>query len=155
MSRALLIGVTGTALALAAVALDPDRALSGWLAAFAFWAGVPLGALLLLLLIRVLPGAWSAVLARVAAPAALLAPLVAAAGLPVAFDLGAIYPWTHGGLATPFRAAYLSAPFFLVRSLVFLAAFYLAPKYGVLAARRRRAAAPGSAPPTAPLPGRP
>ena len=42
-----------------------------------------------------------------------------------------------------------------LQTLVFLAAFYLAPKYGVLAARRRRAVAPGSAPPTAPLPGRP
>jgi manganese/iron transport system permease protein len=42
-----------------------------------------------------------------------------------------------------------------LQTLVFLAAFYLAPKYGVLAARRRQAVAPGSAPPSAPLPDRP
>jgi hypothetical protein len=122
MTRTLLLGLTATALALAAVVLAPREALFGWLAAFAFWAGVPLGALLLLMMTRAVPGAWSQVLAPVVVPTALLLPLAALAGVPVALDLSAVYSWTLGDLETPFRTAYFSAPFFLVRSVLFLAA---------------------------------
>ena len=123
MTRALTLGLAAGALALAAVAIDPAGALFGWLAAFAFWSGVPLGALLLLLTMRVLPGPWSEPLAPLAATAASLLPLVALTAVPIALDLPAVYAWTAGDLGTPFRSLYLSQPFFLLRSLAFLAVF--------------------------------
>ena len=97
-------------------------ALPGWLAAWAFWAGVPVGAVMLLMLMRVVPGAWSEALAPAAGVVALLVPLVALAWLPVAFGLGTLYRWTEATPETAFRAAYLTQWFALTRSGVFLAA---------------------------------
>lgn len=119
--RLLVAGLVFTGAALAAVVLAPDRAGFGWLAALAFWAGVPVGALALLLILRILPGPWAEALGPVAAPAARLLPLVALAGLPVALDLAALYPWARAPLDTAFRAAWLQPVPWLARSALFLA----------------------------------
>jgi hypothetical protein len=121
VSRTLALGLAATAAALAAVVVAPGQALFGWLAAWAFCAGLPVGALLLLLMLRVLPSRWSELLAPFAVPVALLLPLAALTGLPLALDLGAVYPWAGGALDTPFRAGWLSPPAFLLRSLLFFA----------------------------------
>jgi hypothetical protein len=125
MTRLALGGLVLTALALAATVVAPDRALFGWLAALAFWAGVPIGALVLLLAMRVLPGPWADALAPLAAPAASLLPLVALAGLPLALDLAAVYPWVDTPLDTAFRTTWLAPGFWVARSLLFLAAGFV------------------------------
>jgi hypothetical protein len=117
-----LAGLGLAGFTLAAVLVDPGKALFAWLAAVAFWAGIPVGGLALLLVMRVLPGAWSAPLAPHAAALAALLPLVAVAGLPVALDLGALYPWVRAPLDTPFRSAWLAPAFWFARSGLFLAA---------------------------------
>lgn len=133
MTRLAVAGGALAALALVAVVVAPDRALFGWLAALAFWAGVPIGALALLLVMRILPGPWAEALAPLAAGAARLLPLVALAALPLALGFGALYPWAHGPLETPFRDAWLSPPFWTVRGMAFLA---LGTALAVLPGRR-------------------
>jgi hypothetical protein len=109
MTRTLLLGLAATALALAAVVLAPREALFGWLTAFAFWGGVPLGALPLLMMTRVVPGPWSQVLAPVVVPAALLLPLAALAGLPIGARPGCA--WAAARCAAPApRRAWISRP---------------------------------------------
>ncbi len=121
MSRTLsLAGGAAAVLALLAALLDPARALPGWLVAFAFWSGVPVGALFLLMLMRILPGPWS-VLAPATSVAALLMPLAVLAALPVALGLATLYPWSAGDLGTAFRSGYLSGWFAGLRSGIFFA----------------------------------
>ena len=52
------LGVIGCAASLLLAGLDPKAVLAGWLAGFVFWSAVPLGALLLHMMTRVIPGAW-------------------------------------------------------------------------------------------------
>jgi hypothetical protein len=115
----LATGLLLTALAVVTTLLVPG-ALFGWLAATAFCAGVPIGALFLLLLTRIVPGPWRAAVAPGAAPLARLLPLVALAGLPIAFGLATLYPWVGASLETPFRAAWLTPVGWLIRAVAFL-----------------------------------
>jgi hypothetical protein len=136
MTRLALVGAFLAAIALAATALAPGRALFGWLAALAFWAGVPVGALALLLVMRILPGPWSDALEPFPTMAARLLPLVALGALPLAFDFGVVYPWVHEAPETAFRAAWLAPPFWVARATIFLAAgtaLAFAPGYRPLA----------------------
>ncbi len=139
MSLTRLTGaVVCTALAVIAAGFAPERALPGWLAAFAFCAGVPVGALWLLMIMRMVPGAWSEALAPGAAAAALLLPLVALAAVPLALGLDVLYPWTRIDLGTPFRAVWFDEGFAVLRSLVFLGAGFLAAVVLAGAGRRVR-----------------
>jgi hypothetical protein len=70
------------------------------------------------MILRLTPGDWRQDLAG---PLEALIRLVPAGGLfclPVLFSLSAIYPWMHQHQPTGFRAAYLSAPFFIGRIVV-------------------------------------
>lgn len=104
------------ALALAAAALvaltavyRTDAAAQAWLAAYLFWAGLPIGALFLVLTHGLTGGEWALTL-RPALFAMLRAmPLLALLLIPVLFGARLIYPWAmvheHGWLALPFFVA--------------------------------------------------
>jgi hypothetical protein len=103
---------------LAGVILCGGFAWRAWLAAAFLAASVPVGAVGLLMTLYLVPGGWRRGLEpTVGAQVRLLAPALLA-GAPVFFGLFALYPWTHQDQATGFRAAYLSVPGFIVRSLV-------------------------------------
>ncbi|TPE51053.1 hypothetical protein [Amaricoccus solimangrovi] len=113
-------GLLVTAAALGAILLAPG-ALFGWLAAAAFWAGVPVGALFLALLARVTPGPWRAAVGPGATWLARLLPFVALAGVPVALGLATLYPWVGAPAETAFRGLWLSEAGWLIRAALFLA----------------------------------
>ncbi|WP_343715550.1 hypothetical protein [Inquilinus sp.] len=141
-AHARTLGIAGAAcclLTLAAVLLDPAAALRGWLAAAAFCTGAPIGAVLLVMMMRLIPGAWAGALMPAAEALTLLLPLAALALLPVLAGLGAIYPWADGAPLNGFQAGYLTPWFFTLRTIAWFAAL---TGLAVLLLARRRASAP-------------
>jgi hypothetical protein len=82
---------------------------------------VPIGALALLMIMRLAPGDWSEELGPFMEAQVLILPLGALLILPVLAETGALYAWTHESQSTPFRAAYLSQAGFIARTVVWYA----------------------------------
>jgi hypothetical protein len=121
VSRLPIVGIAGCALALALLFVDARAALGGWLAAAVWLGALPVGALGLLMMMRLIPGPWRGELGLWAERTLLLMPLAALALVPVLIGVGRLYPWVdlplHG-----YRAAYLSVWTYELRSIVFFGA---------------------------------
>jgi len=114
-----VVAIIGTVAAIALIGLgsiDAHAALAGWLAAFALWSGVPLGALLLALMATLIPGGWRSETDVQARALVALLPLAVAAILPILIGVRDIYPWTEEA-----GRFYLNAGWFASRSIGFLA----------------------------------
>ncbi|MGF1623608.1 MAG: hypothetical protein ACFCVH_01885 [Alphaproteobacteria bacterium] len=96
-----------------------EAALAAWLSAAFLWSAMPIGAVGLLMTMRLVPGRWRVELAIPVEAQAVLLPLAALALLPVLFGIGGLYPWAD---AAPdgFRSAYLQPWFFSLRSALWL-----------------------------------
>jgi hypothetical protein len=129
--RLLALGLAACALALLAAFVAPAPALRAWLAALLAWSAVPIGAVGLLLMMRLIPGAWHAELGLHAEAAGLLLPLVALCLLPVLLGMGSIYPWVRDPPANAFQSTYLAPWFFALRSLAWLALLHLLAFAGI------------------------
>jgi hypothetical protein len=120
-NRPLIVGIVACVLALALVFVDTRAALGGWLVAAVWIGSVPIGALGLLMMMRMIPGPWRAELALPTQRLTLLMPVAALAMVPVLVGVGRLYPWVdlplHG-----YRAVYLSVWAFELRTIVFFAA---------------------------------
>ena len=121
MNRPLIVGAVAYVLALGLVFVDTRAALGGWLVAAVWIGSIPIGALGLLMMMRMIPGPWRDELALPTQRLTLLMPLAALAMVPVLVGVGRLYPWVdlplHG-----YRAAYLSVWTFELRTIVFFAA---------------------------------
>ena len=121
MNRPLIVGAVACVLALGLVFVDTRAALGGWLVAAVWIGSIPIGALGLLMMMRMIPGPWRDELALPTQRLTLLMPLAALAMVPVLVGVGRLYPWVdlplHG-----YRAAYLSVWTFELRTIVFFAA---------------------------------
>jgi hypothetical protein len=122
--RALVWPIAGAVCCLAALivcVVVGHAAWRGWLAATVLCMSLPTGAIGLVMTMRLIPGAW----ARNAAPflqqEALLLPIGAAALLPVLIWMGTIFTWVGQRQDTPFRAVWLTAPFFIARAVIWIA----------------------------------
>jgi len=109
--------------------IAPRTAAAGWLVGFAFWSEVAGGGLLLMMIHRLTGGRWGEVLRPVIEAMAATIPLLLVLIVPLFIAIPAIYPWFDGadGVKPDVLAHYLNTPFFVVRSLIVLAA------WGVLA----------------------
>jgi len=118
MRIVVLLGVVAALVLIALGFADLHAVLAGWLAAFALWSGVPLGALLLTMIAALIPGRWRSETEVQARALVTLLPLVGIAVLPILIGARGLYPWTEetGRL-------YLSTGFFVLRSIVFLVIF--------------------------------
>ena len=113
-------GIIGVIVAVAALLLalaGPRDALTGWLAAAAFVAGLPAGALMLLLMMRLIAGKWVDDLAGPARLLGALWPLAALAFVPVLIGMAAIYPWFGATPHSAFAGVWLNPVFFVVRTV--------------------------------------
>ena len=131
----LAAGIVASLAVLAAVLADPRMALRAWLAAAFFWSGVPIGAIALLMMMRLIPGIWSSELGVAVEAATMLMPVAALVLVPVLLGTGALYPWAGEAPRTGFRGLYLSQPFFSIRSVAWFA--LLCVLAFLLIARRR------------------
>ena len=95
-------------------------AAAGWLAAFVFWCGPPIGSLLWMMIHRLTGGRWGFALGPVFAPTAMLVPLVAVLLIPVLVAMPALYSWMHGGsdVIPSVAHIYLNPPAFIIRSVI-------------------------------------
>ncbi|HWL69539.1 MAG TPA: hypothetical protein VNS22_14290 [Geminicoccus sp.] len=119
--RPAVAGAAACLLALLLVLWSPRQALGGWLSAFLFWTSVPIGALVLVMMMRLIPGKWTEELAPTAEAAMLLLPLGVAAVLPVLLGMHVLYDWTQGVEPKGMRAVYLTPWFFVLRTALFWA----------------------------------
>jgi hypothetical protein len=121
--RLLATGCGVLVLAEIAVVLFPELQ-RAWLAASLFWSAIPAGAVGLLMLMRLVPGAWDFELQAPTEAACLLQPLVWLLHLPLLLALRHLFVWTHAEAANTFQGVYLAPGFFVFRTLawfVFLA----------------------------------
>jgi len=100
-------------------------AMHGWLAATFFWTSVPMAALMLLMMMRLIPGAWDIEMMIATEAACLLAPIAALAFVPVLVGMRVLYPWTGQEQETAFRAAYLSTLSFAGRTVLWFALLFV------------------------------
>jgi hypothetical protein len=138
MIRAAALGVVGLAATAAGGALDARRALYAYLAAFVYWVGIALAAMIFLMANEAANSKWYIVVRRVleALPAALT--VLAVLFLPIALGLGKVFPWVDPAAAThvpvqpwahgeaqlavhlwEHRHPWMNVPFFLVRAAVY------------------------------------
>jgi hypothetical protein len=129
-AKAAGVGVLFTAIALAAIFVDAKAALFSYLVAFTYWAGVALGALILLMIFHAFRAKWMVVLRRPLETMAATLPLFLLLAVPVLINLGDIYSWVNPD-AKMFsahelhllhnKAKYLNVPFFVVRTIGYFA----------------------------------
>jgi hypothetical protein len=124
---ALIVGVAG--LAATAVRGNLKIALFSYLVAFAYWLGLALGALLLVMIWRAAKSKWPVVTRRVFEVMAATVSLFAVLFLPIAAFYKEIYPWAAPSEDMSeevlhlfhHRAVYLNGPFFFIRAAIYFA----------------------------------
>ncbi|NLS17664.1 hypothetical protein HGP16_13970 [Rhizobium sp. P40RR-XXII] len=120
-----LLTISGAVFCLAVLAMMlvlPGPASMGWLAAFVFTSAVPIGALCLAMMMRIIPGSWRQDLGQATRSALSLFPLTLVAWLPIMFHLPSVYEWARRPPSSGFKAIYLRPFFFDIRTLFILAA---------------------------------
>ena len=115
------IGAIAAVTALLLVLVDPRAALTGWLAAASTIAGLPTGALMLLLMMALIAGRWREDLRGPARLLGSLWPLAALAFLPVLIGMAAIYPWFGAPAHSAFAGLWLNPLFFVARTAAWFA----------------------------------
>jgi hypothetical protein len=95
-------------------------ATAGWLAAFVFWCGPPIGSLVWMMIHRLTGGRLGFAFGPHFAATAVLIPLMAVLLIPVLFAMPALYPWMRGGndVIQSVAHIYLNPPAFIVRSVI-------------------------------------
>ena len=127
------VGVTGLLLAVVGLFLDPTFFFQGYLTAYVFWVGLPLGCLALLMLHHLNATAWGFVTQRLLETGALTAGLMAVLFVPIFFGMHELYEWTHEEAVRTspvlqHKKPYLNIPFFIVRAFIYFA-FWIAAAY--------------------------
>jgi hypothetical protein len=98
--------------------VSPKSVIPGWLIAFVFVSGIPVGSLVLLLIHRLTGGGWGTAVAPVLMRATSMVPLVALIFVPLAFGLAVPYRWAVDAstLRPEVAHIYLNQPAFLLRT---------------------------------------
>lgn len=146
---ALALGVVGLAIGLAMTVAGgtlPGAVLMG----FVFWVGLSLGGLALLLIDHMAGGSWGAVVRRPLEAMVSALPVTLLFFLPVIAFLPQLYPWTDAAYVeahklVAWKAGYLDAVWYVVRSLLYFALWLLAAWMYLRGAREQDAADLGRA----------
>lgn len=128
--RAWLAAGGGAALLALGAWLSFGDFLESYLFAYVYWTGLSLGCFGLLLLHHLVSGRWGHVIQRFLEAGTRVLPVMAILFLPIAFGMDHLYSWTghgegevHGHVVA--KAAYLNAPFFLIRAGIYFAFWIL------------------------------
>jgi hypothetical protein len=116
-----------------------------WLVAFVLIAGLVTGSLGLLMIGHLMREEWLAPIRSEAEAAALTAPCLFVLAIPLLPALGALYPWAAEAPLPlpPSRAAFLTTPYFVARSALYLAVWSALALWIARARGLRRASAVG------------
>jgi hypothetical protein len=120
----------------------PTLFFEGYLTAFIFWVGIPLGCLALLFIQYLTGGRWGLAITRLLEAGTMTLPLCAVLFLPVLVGMSYLFPWIHPHdeemrQMVQAKAAYLNVPFYLIRYVFyFLVLCFFAFWYRKLSLRR-------------------
>ncbi len=145
---ALGLGVVGLGVG-AIVGLAEGSLFGAILMAFMFWTGMSLGALALLAVNHMAGGSWGAVVRRPLEAMVSALPLTALFFIPVLFGVTTLYPWADPVYVAAhplveFKVAYLNVPWFVIRGVLYFAA-WIALAWFFLRNAREQDARPGDA----------
>jgi hypothetical protein len=117
-------GGIGAVLSLIGVMLDRSQFFRSYLFAYLFWFAIPLGSLAILMMHFLVGGMWGWVIRRILEAASRTLPVMALLFVPILLGMHTLYPWTEsthvaGDSALQHKAAYLNAPFFVLRTLLY------------------------------------
>ncbi|HXI03462.1 MAG TPA: hypothetical protein VNI57_09835 [Candidatus Saccharimonadales bacterium] len=128
--RALMVGLAGAAACAVGAFLDPVQFFRSYLIAYAFWIGMPIGCLAILMLHHLSGGAWGLVIRRILESATRTFPVMALLFIPLLPGLKDLYVWARPEAVAAdeilqHKAIYLNVPFFLVRAVIFFGSWIL------------------------------
>jgi hypothetical protein len=116
-----LICGAGAVATLAGWAALPGQFPHAWLAAWTCWLAWPLGSVALVLIHALTGGRWGETLRRPLTVGVAALPVMLAAGAPLVLVRPELYPWMHPEIAAHLtKSLYLNAPFFDVRTAIYL-----------------------------------
>jgi len=124
--RAWMVGGIGVVLSILGALLDLDQFLHSYLVAWLLWLGVAFGCFAVMVLHHLSRGGWGLMIRRVLEAAAKTIPLLGLLFIPVLLGLSSIYSWARpenviGNPMMEHKAAYLNAPFFIGRAVLYFA----------------------------------
>ena len=125
-----LAGAAGLAASAAGFFLAPTQFFRSYLFACAFWGGLTIGCLVVLLLRTITGGSWGVPIRRPLESVTRLFPLVALFFVPLLFGLKRLYEWArpeevaHDRILRA-KSLYLNVPFFLGRSVLYFGVWVL------------------------------
>lgn len=127
---ALVAAGVGAAASLAGAVLDPAQFFHSYLFAFLYWAGLAIGCLGVVMVYHLTGGGWGVAVRRLLEAGAGTMPVVALLFVPLVLGLGRVYAWTDTAAmmadeTLKAKVAYLNAPFFVARAVVYFASWTL------------------------------
>src|SRR5262249_29782626 len=125
---ALMAGVLSLGLCAIGALFSPAQFFRSYLVAYLFWFGIALGCMSILMIHHITGGAWGAVIRRLLESGTRTLPLLAILFLPLVFGLRDLYAWARPDVVAhdallQHKAVYLNVPFFLIRALLYFAAW--------------------------------
>jgi len=129
-TRCLGAGTLGLAASAIGAIGNSEQFFRSYLQAYLFWLGITLGCLAIAMLHHLSGGAWGLVIRRLLETASRTLPLMAVLFLPIVLGLPSLYEWARPAALAHDRilqhkTLYLNVPFFLIRALVYFAAWIL------------------------------
>ena len=117
--------VVGIILGVAAFFVDHSRAVYNYLIAFTFMISIGVGALFLIALEYIVGADWSVPIRRVVEFFAAIIPLLAILVIPLLFNIGELFHWSHPEAVAEdkilsAKAPYLNVSFFIIRVFVLI-----------------------------------
>lgn len=127
---ALIAGALGLVVCAIGFAVDRDHFFRAYLIAYMFWLGIALGSMGLMMVHHLSGGAWGMVIRRIFEASSRTLPILAVLFLPILFGMQELYPWAHADhvahdAVLQHKSLYLNAPFFVVRAVIYFAAWNL------------------------------
>ncbi len=121
--KALIVGAVALVVCVVGAFFDPTQFFSAYLAAYVFWLGVGLSALVILMIYHLTGGAWGFLVRRILEASARTLPLLAILFIPVACGVTYLYIWA-GPHAAEYESLrhkqiYLNVPFFIGRAVFY------------------------------------
>lgn len=126
--RFFLAGGIGALICLIALFINPVDFLQAYLMSYLFVLGITLGSLAFAMVHQLSGGAWGVVIRRPLGAATRTLPVLTLLFLPIIFGVKQLYPWADSTLAAQdavirWKQPYLNIPFFVVRAIVYFAAW--------------------------------
>jgi hypothetical protein len=127
---AIVGGVGMVLLLIGAVIIDRKQFFQAYIVGFAFWGGIAVGSLALLMLQHLTGGGWGLVIRRVLEASTRTLPLVVLLFIPIIIGASSLYEWTNKEALEEHpvvkgKTPYLNLPFFSVRAVIYLGIWFL------------------------------